>query len=45
MKNSFGFASKVYGLKFIGESNDFSVLPYPDSEEIIKIYSDIAKEQ
>ena len=43
LKNSFGFAGKTYGMKFLGEVNDFMILPYPDSEEILKIYSDIAQ--
>ena len=43
IKNTFGFAGKMFGLKFLGESNDFSVLPFPNSEEILKIYSEIAE--
>lgn len=43
LKNSFGYAGKMFGLKFLGESNDFITLPYPDDEKINKIYSDIAK--
>lgn len=42
LKNSFGYASKVFGLKFMGESNEFSTLPLPDSDEIDQIYVDIA---
>ncbi len=43
IKNTFGYAGKMFGIKFLGEVNDFSVLPFPNSEEILKIYSDIAR--
>lgn len=43
LKNSFGFAGKRFGLKFVGESNDFSTLPLPEeTEKIAKIYADIS---
>lgn len=43
LKNTFGYAGKMFGMKFLGESNDFEVLPFPDSKEILEIYSKIAK--
>lgn len=43
IKNSFGYASKVFGLKFVGESNHFETLPKPDDPAIFDIYSDISK--
>lgn len=42
LKNSFGPDGAKYGLKFLGESNYFETLPFPDEEDkMLKIYSDI----
>ena len=43
VKNTFGFPGKVFGLKFLGESNNFETLPYPNSEEILDVYSEISQ--
>ena len=44
MKNSFGYAGKRYGMKFLGETGDFLVLPLPEKDpiELEKIYYEIA---
>ena len=44
LKNTFGFSNVSYGLGFVGESNHFQTLPYPDDEEKIQeLYANIAK--
>jgi hypothetical protein len=42
LKNSFGMAGNVFGLKYLGESNNFETLPLPDDDKINEIYADIA---
>jgi len=44
LKNSFGFAGKRYGLKFLGEVGDFKTLPLPDKEplKLERVYNQIA---
>lgn len=43
LKNSFGFAGKRFGLKFLGESNHFETLPLAsDADALAQIYADIA---
>ncbi|KKM22044.1 hypothetical protein LCGC14_1629350 [marine sediment metagenome] len=42
LKNSFGPNGAKYGLKFLGESNYFETLPFPDDETAInKVYVEI----
>ena len=41
LKNNFGIAGGVFGLRFTGESNHFELLPKPDDPELIDIYSEI----
>jgi hypothetical protein len=43
LKNTFGFTNVSYSLGFIGESNHFETLPFPDDELAIQeIYANIA---
>ena len=42
LKNSFGPDNGKYGMKFLGESNYFEVLPFPDDDAAMaQIYSDV----
>lgn len=44
LKNSFGVDNVAYGLKFLGESMYFSVLPRPDEfSKLMQVYSEIAQ--
>lgn len=43
LKNTFGPDGLKIGMKFLGECNHFTTLPYPDDIEIEKIYSDIRR--
>jgi len=43
LKNSYGRDSVSYGLKFLGEVNDFSTLPQPGTPELEAAYELIAK--
>lgn len=43
LKNSFGIDGKKFGLCFVGESNDFLLLPRPDEPELSEVYVKIAQ--
>lgn len=43
LKNTFGPDSLRFGMKFLGECNHFETLPFPDTIEMEKVYSDIRK--
>ena len=43
LKNNFGFDNAVYGMKFLGESNYFELLPKPsEDDKLLDIYQKIA---
>ena len=43
LKNTFGADGLVIGMKFLGECNHFSTLPFPDTIELENVYSDIRR--
>lgn len=43
LKNTFGIDGKYFGMKFMGEVNNFSTLPPPNTPEMEAIYAEIAK--
>lgn len=43
LKNTFGIDGKYFGMKFMGESNHFSTLPYPGTAQLDAVYAEIAQ--
>jgi len=43
LKNTFGIDGKYFGMKFMGEVNNFTTLPLPDTPELMQVYAEIAQ--